>query len=226
MTRVPAILIAGKIEANGKPRARRDWRTSQDEFRLPSDDWGWGSAETLEGPTCGRSANRACQLASSWSRNDHEDGGPTIQLPAADARCTLRSLSCIQYMRLKRPARTVGVLVVAHRICVSSVWGISRCAKAATVHLIVAVIDVHSFGFTYPGAERPAVRDIAFSVESGEIFGFLGPSGAGKSTTQNVLIRLLDGYDGNVTVLGRDLRAGTEATTVELASRSRPRTTI
>jgi fluoroquinolone transport system ATP-binding protein len=71
----------------------------------------------------------------------------------------------------------------------------------------VAVIDVHSFGFRYPGAHRPAVHDVAFSVEPGEIFGFLGPSGAGKSTTQNVLIRLLDGYDGNVTVLGKDLRA-------------------
>ena len=71
----------------------------------------------------------------------------------------------------------------------------------------VPVIDVHSFGFTYPRAQRPAVRDVAFSVEPGEIFGFLGPSGAGKSTTQNVLIRLLDGYEGNVAVLGKDLRA-------------------
>jgi fluoroquinolone transport system ATP-binding protein len=71
----------------------------------------------------------------------------------------------------------------------------------------VAVIDVHSFAFTYPGAQRPAVRHVTFSVEPGEIFGFLGPSGAGKSTTQNVLIRLLDGYEGNVAVLGKDLRA-------------------
>ena len=71
----------------------------------------------------------------------------------------------------------------------------------------MAVIDVHSFGFTYPGAQRPAVRDVAFSVEPGEIFGFLGLSGAGKSTTQNVLIRLLDGYEGSVAVLGKDLRA-------------------
>jgi len=71
----------------------------------------------------------------------------------------------------------------------------------------VAVIDVHSFGFTYPRAHRPAVRDVAFSVEPGEIFGLLGPSGSGKSTTQNVLVRLLDGYEGHVAVLGRDLRA-------------------
>ncbi|MGH2437863.1 MAG: ABC transporter ATP-binding protein [bacterium] len=71
----------------------------------------------------------------------------------------------------------------------------------------MAVIDVHSFGFTYSGAPRPAVREVSFQVEPGEIFGFLGPSGAGKSTTQNVLIRLLDGYQGSVAVLGRDLRA-------------------
>jgi fluoroquinolone transport system ATP-binding protein len=69
------------------------------------------------------------------------------------------------------------------------------------------VIETMAFQFSYPGADRPAVRNLTFAVERGEVFGFLGPSGAGKSTTQNVLIRLLDGYEGTVTVLGRDLRA-------------------
>jgi fluoroquinolone transport system ATP-binding protein len=68
------------------------------------------------------------------------------------------------------------------------------------------VIQTEAFRFSYPGAERPAVLDITFAVHRHEIFGFLGPSGAGKSTTQNVLIRLLDDYQGRVTVLGRDLR--------------------
>jgi fluoroquinolone transport system ATP-binding protein len=68
------------------------------------------------------------------------------------------------------------------------------------------VIQVQSFCFSYPGAERAAVRDVNFVVERGEIFGFLGPSGAGKSTTHNVLIRLLDGYQGSIRVFGRDLR--------------------
>lgn len=69
------------------------------------------------------------------------------------------------------------------------------------------VIDVDAFAFTYPGARRPAVRGVSFTVEPREIFGFLGPSGAGKSTTQNVLIRLLDGYAGDIRVFDRDLRA-------------------
>jgi fluoroquinolone transport system ATP-binding protein len=69
------------------------------------------------------------------------------------------------------------------------------------------VIDVENLRFSYPRADRPAVRDVTFQVRRGEIFGFLGPSGAGKSTTQNLLIRLLDGYHGRVAVLGKDLRA-------------------
>ncbi len=71
----------------------------------------------------------------------------------------------------------------------------------------MATIEVDAFGFTYPGTQRPAVRDVSFTVEPGEVFGFLGPSGAGKSTTQNVLIRLLDGYEGRIRILERDLRA-------------------
>jgi fluoroquinolone transport system ATP-binding protein len=70
-----------------------------------------------------------------------------------------------------------------------------------------SVIESRAFRFSYPGADRPAVRGITFAVQRHEIFGFLGPSGAGKSTTQNVLIRLLDGYQGQITVLGKDLRA-------------------
>jgi hypothetical protein len=54
-----------------------------------SDYVGGLRAETHEGSTCGRSANRVWQLPSSWSRDDHEDGGPTIRMPAADARRTL-----------------------------------------------------------------------------------------------------------------------------------------
>lgn len=69
-----------------------------------------------------------------------------------------------------------------------------------------AVIQMQAFGYVYEGATRPAVEQLTFSVAPGEIFGFLGPSGAGKSTTQNVLIGLLSGYQGEIAVLGRDLR--------------------
>ena len=70
----------------------------------------------------------------------------------------------------------------------------------------MSAIDVRGLQFTYQGASHPAVRDVSFAVSQGEIFGFLGPSGAGKSTTQNILIGLLSGYAGHITVLGHELR--------------------
>lgn len=44
-------------------------------------------------------------------------------------------------------------------------------------------------------------------MREGEIFGLLGPSGAGKSTTQKILVKLLDDYQGSIQYFGRDLRA-------------------
>jgi fluoroquinolone transport system ATP-binding protein len=68
----------------------------------------------------------------------------------------------------------------------------------------MTVIEVDGLTFTYPGGTEPAVRGMDFCVAEGEIFGFLGPSGAGKSTTQKVLIGLLTGHGGTVSVWGKD----------------------
>ncbi len=69
------------------------------------------------------------------------------------------------------------------------------------------MIEVQGLSFRYPGSAEPAVKDLDFAVEDGEIFGFLGPNGAGKSTTQKVLIGLLRKYRGKVSVFGRESRA-------------------
>jgi fluoroquinolone transport system ATP-binding protein len=69
------------------------------------------------------------------------------------------------------------------------------------------VIDVAELTYTYPKGAEPAVRRMSFSVARGEVFGFLGPSGAGKSTTQKILIGLLSGAQGEVSVWGRAPRA-------------------
>lgn len=69
------------------------------------------------------------------------------------------------------------------------------------------MIDVEQLSFTYAGRGEPALRDLSFRVEPGEILGFLGPSGAGKSTTQKILIGLLKEYRGVVSVFGRNLKS-------------------
>jgi fluoroquinolone transport system ATP-binding protein len=81
-----------------------------------------------------------------------------------------------------------------------------RVSPATTLnHAAAPMIEVRGLHFTYHGADEPAVAGLDFAIERGEIFGFLGPSGAGKSTTQKILIGLLRGYRGEVSVMGRDL---------------------
>lgn len=69
------------------------------------------------------------------------------------------------------------------------------------------MIEARGLTYTYPGASSPAVAGLDFAITRGEIFGVLGPSGAGKSTTQNILIRLVRGYEGSVRVMGREVSA-------------------
>ena len=49
--------------------------------------------------------------------------------------------------------------------------------------------------------EQEALAGIDFSIQEGEIFGFLGPSGSGKTTTINILTGQLSADDGTAHVL-------------------------
>jgi ABC-2 type transport system ATP-binding protein len=55
-----------------------------------------------------------------------------------------------------------------------------------------------------------AVDHISFTVEKGEVFGFLGANGAGKSTTIRMLCGLLQPSEGTALVGGRDINRETE----------------
>ena len=51
-----------------------------------------------------------------------------------------------------------------------------------------------------------AVEDVSFSVNRGEIFGFLGPNGSGKTTIIKALCGLLTPSSGTGTILDMDIR--------------------
>lgn len=51
-----------------------------------------------------------------------------------------------------------------------------------------------------------AVKDVSFTVNKGDVFGFLGPNGAGKSTTIRCMLSLIQADQGNIELFGKDLR--------------------
>ncbi|OGS19922.1 MAG: ABC transporter ATP-binding protein [Elusimicrobia bacterium RIFOXYA2_FULL_39_19] len=55
-----------------------------------------------------------------------------------------------------------------------------------------------------------AVNGINFTVEQGEIFGFLGPNGSGKSTTIRMLCGIIESTSGYATVGGYDINKQSE----------------
>ncbi|RPE12208.1 ABC transporter ATP-binding protein [Chitinophaga lutea] len=59
--------------------------------------------------------------------------------------------------------------------------------------------------------EKQVLKGINLDVFPGQIIGYIGPNGAGKSTTVKILIGLLGDFEGEVTILGHDLRTDTLA---------------
>ena len=52
----------------------------------------------------------------------------------------------------------------------------------------------------------PAVREVTFRLEPGQVLGYLGPNGSGKSTTVKVLTGLLQPTHGQVLFEGQDIQ--------------------
>lgn len=54
--------------------------------------------------------------------------------------------------------------------------------------------------------EKVALKDVSFSVRTGEIIGLLGLNGAGKSTTMNILTGYISSSGGTVSIDGHDIQ--------------------
>lgn len=69
------------------------------------------------------------------------------------------------------------------------------------------MIKVEHLTKSYAGSDVKAVSDVSFTVEDGQIVGFVGPNGAGKSTTIKCLTGILPFSEGTITVGGFDIRS-------------------
>lgn len=66
-------------------------------------------------------------------------------------------------------------------------------------------VIVEAKGLTKKYGGNAAVKNVTFSVEQGEIVGFVGLNGAGKSTTINMLLGFQKPTEGDVSVFGEKL---------------------
>lgn len=66
------------------------------------------------------------------------------------------------------------------------------------------ILKVEHLSNAFDGKE--ILKDVNFTVNSGEIIGYIGPNGAGKSTTIKIIMGLNRDYFGEVSVFGKNIK--------------------
>ncbi|MFZ5693144.1 MAG: glucan ABC transporter ATP-binding protein/ permease [Pseudomonadota bacterium] len=66
-------------------------------------------------------------------------------------------------------------------------------------------VSFEDVSFSYDG-KRPAIADLSFTAQPGEVIALVGPTGAGKTTALALLHRVFDPQSGRITIDGIDLR--------------------
>jgi ABC-2 type transport system ATP-binding protein len=68
----------------------------------------------------------------------------------------------------------------------------------------MSALEVH--GLTKGYGKTLAVDNVTFSVQAGQVFGFLGPNGSGKTTTIGMIFDVINPTDGEISLFGRSNR--------------------
>jgi ABC-type multidrug transport system ATPase subunit len=66
---------------------------------------------------------------------------------------------------------------------------------------------IHVDNLSKQFAEVKAVDNLSFSVQKGEVYGFLGQNGAGKSTTIRMLLTLIKPSNGSINIFEKNIHA-------------------
>ncbi len=82
---------------------------------------------------------------------------------------------------------------------------LEEAVSIADICEIKGKIEIRNLSFTYPEANRRALKDINIKLEKGKTLGILGKTGSGKTTLTNLLLRLFDIRDGHIFIDGIDI---------------------
>ena len=80
-------------------------------------------------------------------------------------------------------------------------------AKAELACSLEGMAMLEAIALTKFYGSVPAVREVTFRLEPGQVLGYLGPNGSGKSTTVKVLTGLLQPTRGQVLFEGQDIQS-------------------
>lgn len=72
--------------------------------------------------------------------------------------------------------------------------------------MVKGYVEFKNVTFTYHGAEKPALQNISFSAQPGEVTAIIGSTGSGKSTLISLIPRFYDVDSGSIVLGGIDVR--------------------
>ncbi len=67
-------------------------------------------------------------------------------------------------------------------------------------------IKFEQVSFTYPDTGIQAIKDVSFEIEQGQFVALIGRTGSGKSTLANLIMRMYDAQEGQITVDGTPIK--------------------
>ncbi len=67
-------------------------------------------------------------------------------------------------------------------------------------------IKLENVSFTYPGCDKPTLKNINLEIKPRQKIALVGYNGAGKTTLTNLILRLYDVTEGKITVDGQNIK--------------------
>ena len=116
-------------------------------------------------------------------------------------------------LRLVQPLIHASTLMQDYQRCVLSLKLLAQLMQTAPepssgqlAPTIRGQIEFEDVTFHYPGSPTPAIKDISFTIEPGQIVGIVGRSGSGKTTITRLIQGLYRPQAGLVNIDGQDLK--------------------
>lgn len=100
-------------------------------------------------------------------------------------------------------------------LLINNLWNLYHCKRDDSFDSSKLVIDknfnesdkleIKNLSYTFANNNKQALNDINITLRKGEHLGIMGYSGSGKTCLARLITRIFHGYEGSITVLGKDL---------------------